>query len=42
VFLVRAEYKWTYRMSALALVASVPPLAPVRFERWAFRLYRSH
>ena len=41
VFLVRAEYKWTNRMTALALVASVPPLATVPFERWAFRLYRS-
>ena len=40
VFLVRAEYKWTHRMTALALVASVPPLATVPFERWAFRLYR--
>ena len=42
VFLVRAEYKWTHRMTALALVASVPPLATVPFERWAFRLYRAH
>ena len=42
VFLVRAEYGWTHRMTALALVASVPPLATVPFERWAFRLYRSH
>ena len=42
VFLVRAEYKWTHRMTVLALVASVPPLATVPFERWAFRLYRGH
>jgi integral membrane protein len=42
VFLVRAEYKWTHKMTALALVASVPPLATVPFERWAFRLYRPH
>ena len=42
VFLVRAEYKWTNRMTVIALIASVPPLATVPFERWAFRLYRSH
>ena len=40
VFLVRAEYKWTNRLTVLALIASVPPLATVPFERWAFRLYR--
>jgi integral membrane protein len=40
VFLVRAEYKWGNRMTVLALVASVPPLATIPFERWAFRLYR--
>jgi integral membrane protein len=40
VFLVRAEYKWGNRMTILALVASVPPLATIPFERWAFRLYR--
>lgn len=40
VFLVRAEYKWTNRMTVIALIASVPPLATVPFERWAFRLYR--
>jgi putative drug exporter of the RND superfamily len=40
VFLVRAEYKWTNRMTLLALLASVPPLATLPFERWAFRLYR--
>ncbi len=40
VFLVRAEYKWEKRMTILALVASVPPLATIPFERWAFRLYR--
>jgi integral membrane protein len=39
-FLVRAEYKWGNRMTVLALVASVPPLATIPFERWAFRLYR--
>ena len=27
-------------MTILALVASVPPLAAIPFERWAFRLYR--
>jgi integral membrane protein len=41
VFLVRAEYKWTNRMTLLALIASVPPLATLPFERWAFRLYRA-
>jgi integral membrane protein len=40
VFLVRAEYKWTNRMTVIALIASVPPLATLPFERWAFRLYR--
>jgi integral membrane protein len=36
VFLVRAEYKWSNRMTLLALASSVPPLATVPFERWAF------
>ena len=40
VFLVRAEYRWSTRMTLLALAASVPPLVTVPFERWAFRLYR--
>jgi integral membrane protein len=40
VFLVRAEYKWGNRMTVLALVASVPPVATIPFERWAVRLYR--
>ena len=36
VFLVRAEYGWSNRMTLLALASSVPPLATVPFERWAF------
>ena len=36
VFLVRAEYGWSNRMTALALASSVPPLATVPFERWAY------
>jgi integral membrane protein len=36
VFLVRAEYRWSNRMTLLALASSVPPLATVPFERWAF------
>jgi integral membrane protein len=43
VFLVRAEYGWSHRMTALALFASVPPLATVPFERWAYhRLVREN
>jgi integral membrane protein len=42
VFLVRAEYGWSNRMTAFALAASVPPLATVPFERWAYhRLVRA-
>jgi integral membrane protein len=42
VFLVRAEYGWSHRMTLLALASSVPPLATVPFERWAYkRLLRS-
>jgi integral membrane protein len=37
VFLVRAEYRWSNRMTLLALAASVPPLATLPFERWAYR-----
>jgi integral membrane protein len=37
VFLVRAEYGWSNRMTMLALASSVPPLATVPFERWAYR-----
>lgn len=37
VFLVRAEYGWSNRLTLLALASSVPPLATVPFERWAFR-----
>ena len=37
VFLVRAEYGWSNRMTLLALASSVPPLATVPFERWAYR-----
>jgi integral membrane protein len=41
VFLVRAEYGWTNRMTVLALFSSVPPLATIPFERWAYhRLVR--
>jgi integral membrane protein len=41
VFLVRAEYRWTNRMTLLALASSVPPLATIPFERWAYhRLVR--
>ena len=41
VFLVRAEYGWSNRMTLLALGSSVPPLATVPFERWAYhRLVR--
>jgi integral membrane protein len=41
VFLVRAEYGWSNRMTMLALASSVPPLATVPFERWAYhRLVR--
>jgi integral membrane protein len=43
VFLVRAGYGWSHRMTALALFASVPPLATVPFERWAYhRLVREN
>ena len=42
VFLVRAEYGWSNRMTILALASSVPPLATVPFERWAYgRLVQS-
>ena len=37
VFLVRAEYGWSRRLTLLALASSVPPLATVPFERWAYR-----
>jgi integral membrane protein len=37
VFLVRAEYGWSTRLTLLALASSVPPLATVPFERWAYR-----
>jgi integral membrane protein len=37
VFLVRSEYGWSNRMTLLALASSVPPLATVPFERWAYR-----
>jgi integral membrane protein len=41
VFLVRAEYRWSNRMTVLALFSSVPPLATIPFERWAYhRLVR--
>ena len=41
VFLVRAEYGWTNRMTLSRWSASVPPLATVPFERWAYhRLVR--
>jgi integral membrane protein len=41
VFLVRAEYGWSNRMTLLALASSVPPLATVPFERWAYRRLRA-
>ncbi len=42
VFLVRAEYGWSNRMTVLALLSSVPPLATIPFERWAYhRLVRA-
>ncbi len=42
VFIVRAEYGWSFRMTLLALASSVPPLLTVPFERWAYkRLLRS-
>ena len=42
VFLVRAEYGWTHKVTFLALLSSVPPLSTVPFERWAYkRLLRS-
>ena len=37
IFLVRAEYNWSNRMTLLALASSVPPLATVPFEHWARR-----
>ncbi len=37
VFLVRAEYGWTNKITLLALASSVPPLATVPFERWAYK-----
>jgi integral membrane protein len=37
VFLVRAEYGWSNRITLLALASSVPPLATVPFERWAYK-----
>ena len=37
VFLVRAEYGWSHKITLLALASSVPPLATVPFERWAYR-----
>ena len=40
VFLVRAEYGWTNRVTLLALASSVPPFATVPFERWAYRRLR--
>ena len=43
VFLVRAEYGWSHRIDACSRsLSSVPPLATVPFERWAYkRLVRS-
>jgi integral membrane protein len=41
VFLVRAEYGWSNRMTLLALASSVPPFATVPFERWAYRRLRA-
>ena len=42
VFLVRAEYGWSNRMTGLALLSSVPPFATIPFERWAYhRLVRA-
>jgi integral membrane protein len=35
--LVARPYRWTLRTTVLALVASVPPLATLWFERWARR-----
>jgi integral membrane protein len=35
VFLVRAEYRWGWRMTLIALGSSVPPFATVPFEIWA-------
>jgi integral membrane protein len=40
VFLVRAEYGWTNKITLLALASSVPPFATVPFERWAYRRLR--
>jgi integral membrane protein len=35
VFLVRAEYRWSFRTTLIALAASVPPFVTVPFEIWA-------
>lgn len=34
---VFSPLRWSFRVLALALIASVPPLATVWFERWALR-----
>jgi integral membrane protein len=41
VFLVRAEYGWSNKITLLALASSVPPFATVPFERWAYRRLRA-
>lgn len=38
--LVRRPLRWNVRTTALALLASVPPLATLVFERWATRTGR--
>src|SRR5205807_97094 len=35
VFLVRAEYRWDFRTTVIALASSVPPFVTVPFEIWA-------
>ncbi|APU13512.1 MULTISPECIES: DUF3817 domain-containing protein [Actinoalloteichus] len=40
VVLVRRELKWDTKTTVWALIASVPPLGTVVFERWARRTGR--
>ncbi len=37
VLVVRGEQRWGMRTTSFALLAGVPPLATVWFERWATR-----
>jgi integral membrane protein len=39
--LVRNELRWTNRITAVALLVSVPPLMTWPFERWAIRRARA-